>query len=225
MFNIKKIKAFIFDLDGTIIDTEPLYNFCWVKACSCFEYNLTYEKALKLRSLDSNLANLYLQSLFGKSFDYVTIREKRKEIMKDLINSAGVNQKQNILSVLNLLRKTRKQIAICSAASPETINNSLALAKVNFEFDKIISAKSVVRGKPYPEVYLYACKSLGISPEEALVIEDSPNGVTSAKKASCNVVMIPDLTQPNEKLKRNIDLLFKNLFEFEDYIKHLIQDN
>ena len=221
MFNIAKIKAFIFDLDGTIIDTEPLYNFCWTKACGCFGYNLTYEKALKLRSLDSNLAKLYLQNLFGKSFDYKTIRQKRKEIMQNLIDSDGINQKQNILQVLSLLRKLGKQIAICSAASLETINNSLTLAEVNFKFDKIISAKSVVRGKPYPEVYLYACESLGIFPEEALVVEDSPNGVISAKKANCNVVMIPDLTQPDENLEKNIDLLFKNLFEFEDYIKTL----
>ena len=214
MFEIKNIKTFIFDLDGTIIDTERLYNLCWRQSCEFYGYNLTFEDALNLRSLDSELAKIYFKNLFGDECNYANIRAKRKELMQSLIENQGIEPKQNILNVLNLIKKAGYKVAICSASTVETVNYSLKLAGINFEFDKIISAKNVQRGKPYPDVYLYTCECLNILPQEALVIEDSPNGILSAKKAGCNVCMIPDLSEPTNILKENIDLLFNNLYDF-----------
>ena len=57
-------------------------------------------------------------------------------------------------------------------------------------------------GKPSPQIYLYACSQLGLAPEECMAVEDSPNGVMSAYRAGCPVVMVPDQTEPDEKLKK-----------------------
>lgn len=56
----------------------------------------------------------------------------------------------------------------------------------------------VAEGKPSPDIYLYACRQLGLAPEECMAVEDSPNGVMSAYRAGCKVVMVPDQTQPDE---------------------------
>lgn len=64
----------------------------------------------------------------------------------------------------------------------------------------------VAEGKPSPDIYLYACKQLGLAPEECMAVEDSPNGVMSAYRAGCKVVMVPDQTQPDEKLKMSVRL-------------------
>jgi beta-phosphoglucomutase-like phosphatase (HAD superfamily) len=58
------------------------------------------------------------------------------------------------------------------------------------------------RGKPFPDVYLFACRKLGLDPGECLAIEDSPNGVRSAYSAGVKVVMVPDLTGPTDELRR-----------------------
>ena len=65
--------------------------------------------------------------------------------------------------------------------------------------DDVISAHDVPRGKPYPDPYLHACKALGVAPENTIAVEDSPNGVRSAAAAGCNVIMVPDLTEPDEE--------------------------
>ena len=62
----------------------------------------------------------------------------------------------------------------------------------------LICATMVERGKPAPDVYAYACHTLGVTPEECYAVEDSPNGVRSAHDAGCRVIMIPDLTQPDK---------------------------
>ena len=70
------------------------------------------------------------------------------------------------------------------------------------------------QGKPAPDIYLYACERLGVLPEEACVLEDSPNGVLSAYRAGCRVVMIPDQTEPDEALKKLLAFQAKDLEEF-----------
>ena len=65
-----------------------------------------------------------------------------------------------------------------------------------------MSVKEVKRGKPFPDVYLFACSRLGLDPGECLAIEDSPNGVRSAYDAGVKVVMVPDLTGPTDALRR-----------------------
>ena len=69
-------------------------------------------------------------------------------------------------------------------------------------FDKLISATMVKEGKPSPDIYQYACEQLGRTPAECIAVEDSPNGVTSAYRAGCKVIMVPDQTQPDETLSR-----------------------
>jgi DNA helicase-2/ATP-dependent DNA helicase PcrA len=68
-------------------------------------------------------------------------------------------------------------------------------------------------GKPYPDIYLYACAKLGEKPEECIGVEDSPNGILSASRAGLNVVMVPDMTEPDEKLEQ---LLYKKLDSLEE---------
>lgn len=69
-------------------------------------------------------------------------------------------------------------------------------------FDQIISTAMVPHGKPMPDVYQYACKCIGEKPEACIALEDSPNGLMAAYRAGCLPIMVPDLSQPDEKLSR-----------------------
>ena len=77
----------------------------------------------------------------------------------------------------------------------------------------VISTKTISRGKPYPDVYLEAQRIAGCVPAESVAIEDSPNGIRSAKAAGCYTVMIPDLTQPTEEDLQYCDRVLKDLSE------------
>lgn len=73
-------------------------------------------------------------------------------------------------------------------------------------------------GKPAPDTYTYACRELGLSPDRTFAVEDSPNGVRSAYGAGCKVIMVPDLTEPDEELKK---LLYARVDTLAD-IKELV---
>jgi DNA helicase-2/ATP-dependent DNA helicase PcrA len=78
------------------------------------------------------------------------------------------------------------------------------MAGLNDDFDEVISAHEVPRGKPHPDPYAYACEKLGFAPEDCIAVEDSPNGVLSAVRAGCKTIMVPDLTEPDDDLRAQL---------------------
>lgn len=92
-------------------------------------------------------------------------------------------------------------------------------------FDEIVCATMVERGKPFPDVYLYACRKMGEKPEDCLAVEDAPNGIYSAHGAGCKVLMIPDLTEPDEDLMEHIDCVAESLLEVPEIVKNWGKEN
>ena len=80
----------------------------------------------------------------------------------------------------------------------------------------------VKRGKPAPDIYIFAAEQLGLKPEECIALEDSPNGVKSAAGAGCKTIMVPDLTEPDEELQ---PLLHAKANSLSDVIRQLTVDN
>ena len=74
-------------------------------------------------------------------------------------------------------------------------------------------------GKPSPDIYIYACQQLGLDPSACMALEDSPNGVTSAYRAGCQVVMVPDQTKPDAELQNMLTACVDSL----DQMKALFQ--
>ncbi len=72
---------------------------------------------------------------------------------------------------------------------------------IHDKIDHVVSTSSVERGKPCPDVYLYVCDKLGVEPGSAIAVEDAPFGIMSAYDAGCRVIMVPDLTEPDEDLR------------------------
>ena len=89
-------------------------------------------------------------------------------------------------------------------------------------FDEIVCAEDVRRGKPFPDIYEYACRKLSLKPEECIAFEDSPNGIVSAHEAGVNIVMIPDMSQPDEELSGICFGVFPTLEESFSAIEPLL---
>ena len=210
--------AVIFDLDGTLTDTEKYYQEAWPKALGHFGYDLTKEMALELRSLGRPFAPLRFKEWYGEDFDYNEVREYRKALVEDLIAKNGIPLKPGAKEILKWLRENGIMTALATANEYSRAERYLKKIDLFDGFDKIICSDMVKEGKPAPDIYAYACSQLGMSPERTFAVEDSPNGVMSAYKAGCRVIMIPDLSEPTEEmmgmLYARLDCLLdiKNLF-------------
>ena len=184
------IDTIIFDMDGTLIDTEKYFRACWPKALAAFGYEMSDEQALSMRSLGRPFAPVHLKEMFGESIDYTQVREKRKELVEECIKENGIQLKPGVIELLQWLKENHIRAAIATATDMERTNRYLKMLDIHEYFDKLISATMVKEGKPSPDIYLYACEQLGRKPEECIAVEDSPNGVLSAYRAGCKVVMV-----------------------------------
>lgn len=217
------IKAVIFDLDGTLIDTEKYFRICWPRAFEHFGYTLTDEQALTLRSLGRPYAPEYMKELSGDpNFDYKAVRSFREKLMEEMIAERGLQLRPGAKEILAFLKENKILRAIATASPIERSMRYLEKLGIDQEFDKFISATMVEHGKPAPDIYQYACQQLSLAPSECLAVEDSPNGVTSASRAGCKVCMVPDQDQPDADLCK---LLFAKVPSLTEIAEVIIKEN
>lgn len=198
------IKAVIFDLDGTLIDTEKYYRIFWPKALAEFGYTMTDEQVLAMRSLGRPFAPAQLKAWFGEDLDYLAVRDRRKVLMEECLDREGIELKPGAVELLQWLRAHGIVTAIATATDLERATKYLKKVGLDGYFDRVISAVQVKEGKPSPDIYRYACEQLELAPEECFAVEDSPNGVMSAYRAGCKVIMVPDQTPPDEELSEKL---------------------
>ena len=212
------IDTVIFDMDGTLIDTEKYYRICWPQALAAFGYHMTDEQALSMRSLGRPFAPVHLKEMFGDEIDYHQVRNKRKELMEACLAREGIQLKPGAIELLTWLKEQGIRTAIATATDMERTNRYLEQLGLLQYFDTIISATMVKEGKPSPDIYLYACEQLGRKPQDCIAVEDSPNGAISAYRAGCKVVMVPDQTQPEEELREKLFACVENLTEIRELL-------
>ena len=197
------IKAVIFDLDGTLLDTEKYFRICWPKAFEHFGYKMTDEQALYMRSLGRPFTQEFQKKISGDpNFDYEKVRSYRAELMEQLLAEKGLELKPGALEILSYLKEHKILRAIATASPVDRTVRYLERVGIQNSFDKIISARMVQNGKPAPDVYIFACEQLGLQPQDCLAVEDSPNGVLSAYRAGCKVCMIPDQDEPDPEISK-----------------------
>lgn len=213
-----KIKAIIFDMDGLMIDTEKLLHRYWIQAANEFGYSMTMDHLLQIRSLAAKYARPKLKSMLGESFDYDKVRERRRELMAEHVEHYGIEKKKGLDELLDYLKEREYPLAVATATDMERTQKYLTIiGKIDY-FDKIICGPMVENGKPEPDIYLAAAKSLGLPPKECMALEDSPNGILAAFRAGCVPVMVPDLDLPDEETKK---LLYAQVTELSEICKIL----
>ncbi len=207
------VKAVIFDMDGVLIDTEKWLTKYWCQAAGEAGFSMEMKYALAIRSLAGKYAEQYLQGIFGDDFSYWEIRERRKELMREHLKKHGVEKKQGADELLDYLRAHKIKTAVATATDFPRTRSYLTEIGIYDKFDEIICASMVENGKPKPDIYLYACKRLGLTPGECVAVEDSPNGVRSASSAGLRTIMVPDLTEPDEEIKELIAAKAHSLYD------------
>lgn len=195
------IKAVLFDMDGILIDTEKYLTVYKQQAMREAGYRMSLEDAYLFRSFASKFARGKAKEMYGEAFDYDGVRRRRQQLMAEHIEKYGLERKPYVEETIRELRRRGYQTAVVTATDEERAVRYLNMVGFAELFDEIVCASMVENGKPYPDVYLYACEKIGRKPEECMAAEDSPNGVRSAWSAGCHVTMVPDLTGPTRETK------------------------
>lgn len=195
-----KILGVISDMDGVILDSEKLYVRFWCEAANFYGYPMKTHHALSIRSMARPFAIEKLKGYFGEDFDYYVVHDKRIELMDKYIEQNGIEAKTGAKELLEYLKANKIKVALATATNPERTKTYLERVGLYDYFDEIVCASMVEKGKPEPDIYIYASQRLGLKPDECIALEDSQNGIRSASSAGCKTVMVPDLDGPAEEI-------------------------
>lgn len=190
------IKAVIFDLDGLLVDTEPICYQILKDILWEFGRPFTLEEYAQGFSGKTEQANVArLIETYGIPW---TEEEGLERItaMERALHGQGVALKPGARELLAYLRQGGYGVAVASSSVRERAVNLLDRQGVTDYFQQSVFAGEVERGKPAPDVFLRACEKLGEAPEDCLVLEDSGAGIQAAHAAGAPVVCVPDLKTP-----------------------------
>ena len=205
------IRGVIFDMDGTLLDTEKLYLRFWLEAANRMGYPMKEEHALAIRATAASVAELLLKRLVCPEFDYHGVRALRRQIMEEYVDEHGIDPKPGMCELLAALKAKGLRIGLATATPEWRARKYLRMVNAEQYFDAVTCADMVQRGKPAPDIYLLACERTGVVPGEALAVEDAPSGVRSAHAAGMRTVLIPDRDMPGEEITSLCHAVLPNL--------------
>jgi HAD superfamily hydrolase (TIGR01509 family) len=195
------IKAVLFDVDGILYDSMPLHAKSWQQAFKKVGLKLPAKLVYYIEGMPDQQAAESMLRRLGKKLPDKTIEEIIKTKIK-LFNSYP--KPKLIPGAKQFIRDLKKlKIKICLVTGSSQ-TKTLKRLKKDFGIDKnnIITGKEVRRGKPYPDPYLKALRRLRVKPSEAIVIENAPLGVESAKRAKIKCIALSTGIVPKAELKR-----------------------
>ena len=216
----KKIDAVIFDMDGVLIDSEPLWKIAEIAAFNSvgvFLKPADLEKTVGLR-IDEVVNYWYTQKPWGHTSKEAVVDHILEEMVR-LISEKGAPL-IGVKEALNFFQTKNVKIGLATSSYQILLDAVLKKLDILNYFDFTLSAENLPYGKPHPEVYLLVAKNLGVAPENCLVLEDSLNGVISGKSAKMTVIAIPEKTHElNKKLvlaDHQVDDLFQVIALFSE---------
>jgi sugar-phosphatase len=186
------MKAIIFDMDGVLIDSEPLWKIAEVEAFAKVGLNLTYtdcEETVGLRI--DQVVELWYKKV---GWTNKTVLEVETDIVDILIREINLQGKEllGVTEKLTEFKEAGYKIGLATSSYQRIIEAVVDKLKIRSFFDVMQSAEYERYGKPHPAVFLTCADKLGVDPTECLVIEDSFNGILAAKAARMKVIAIPE---------------------------------
>ncbi len=196
------IKAVLFDMDGTILDTERIHKICWEQAMADMKISYTPTTFYDLIGLNDPSTRNYFKKNYGfTDSQYEEMSTAAYNHSREFTEEKGIPVKAGFFELADFLVKNGIKTAVVTSSICSEAAHNFKRANILTPFDVIIGGDSVNNGKPDPEPYAKAAKALGIFPENCLAAEDSANGLKSAYAAGIKCVYIKDMVDVPEEVK------------------------
>lgn len=189
--------AVVFDLDGTLIDSEALVREAHFAACSELGVSMTDAQFLSLVGMHREANDAQLLSFYGADFPL----DRFIEATRSHVGARVAPLKPGAAELMDALDEIGAPYGLATSSRRPWVERHFTAHGLTNRFSAVVTRQDCVEGKPNPEPYLNVSRLLGSAPRDVLAIEDSHAGVRSAHGAGCMTVMVPDLLAPDEEMR------------------------
>lgn len=215
-----QIKAVIFDMDGLMLNTEPIYYRANQKTADYLGMNFSFDIYSQFIGMGDADYKKTMGKLYKDEEDLNTFFEKSKIVLEYLLMNDEVEIKEGLIELLDYLKNNGIMTIVASSSNRYIIDHLLQRLDLQKYFNAVVGGDEVSFGKPNPAIFDKAFEKTGLSDKkQALILEDSKNGVEAAVAASIPVIMIPDLIKPDKDLERKVLSVLPSLWELIPYLE------
>jgi len=213
------MEAVIFDLDGLLADTEIISLKVYQELLKDFGIPFTEETYSREYSGHREEENVQrFLDTYDLPWNFDQTLEKVYELEARIL-AKGVNLKKGAKNLLAFLQREGIPIALATSSVESRARMILDSNGILSLFDHLVFAKDVKRSKPYPDIFLKACRDLNVLPENCLVLEDSEAGIEAVYRAGIPIICIPDLKIPAQSFLNKTEQVFQDLDAVRDYLE------
>lgn len=213
--------AIIFDMDGTLIDSETIFENIAIEVFAELNVKLTDKTYAKWKGMPTEQIERAILNEFGADFPLANFKKKFVENWKQHIHNFGISIIPGIKELLDELSVNNIKVSVATSTPHDKAVCSLKIAGINIPENRIVGGDMVKNGKPSPEIFLKAAKSMQSIANECIVIEDSIIGIEGAKSAGMTTIFVPN--SKNTLQERKWDYFAASFDERNQIVRQLLE--
>ena len=205
----------IFDMDGLMFDTQRIYDRAF-KEVLLLEHGLDFPEGMRLALMGRSGKDMYdTVNRYYPQLDAPEFVRKSFDLVAQIVKT-DLTARPGLDVLLPYLKEQGYRIGLASGSNRTIVDSNLAASGLGAYFIGTLSGDEVTAGKPDPECYLRAAALIGCAPQDCYVLEDSPNGVRAGVRAGCSVLMVPNVVEPDEEMRRISTGIYDSLADVKD---------
>jgi beta-phosphoglucomutase family hydrolase len=204
------IKAVIFDMDGTLVDTMEAHYHAWQKFLPTKGLN-EFTKEIYLTFIGIQTKEII--QMLNKKYNLTMDPEKDRFVKEKLVDVNEISLYTGVKEMLQRLKKAGFKIGLGTSAIRKDMEDRLARYDLKQYFDAVVCCDDVALSKPHPDIFLLAAKKLKVHPKDCIVVEDALNGIIAAKKAGMDTIALTTTFKKEKIAEVKPDLILNNVSE------------